>query len=164
MDKLAGQMVELLKDLLGVQERLLTLALARQEAMRAYDMGAMNGLLERERGELAAMESVEKRRTVLVEACRRVMGRGANPTTSEIAGMCKEPTRTQILVLSGKSRGVIAKLERANRINVKVSTAVVASISRVLKIVTGIAQHAGLYMSNGRKASVHGIHLLDAVA
>jgi len=59
---------------------------------------------------------------------------------------------------------VVEKTERMNRINAKVSGSVVQSLARVVKVITGMAQHAGLYMKNGRKASLSGVHMLDATA
>ena len=35
---------------------------------------------------------------------------------------------------------------------------------KVLKVMTGLAQHAGLYMRNGRKAAIRGIHMLEITA
>ena len=59
---------------------------------------------------------------------------------------------------------MVEKVERNQRINATVSEAVVKGLAKVLKIVTGLAQHAGLYMRNGRKADLRGIHLLEVTA
>jgi hypothetical protein len=66
--------------------------------------------------------------------------------------------------LAAQIRIVAEQVERNNRINATVSDALVKGLARVLKVVTGLAQHAGLYMRNGRKAALHRIHLLEVTA
>jgi hypothetical protein len=58
----------------------------------------------------------------------------------------------------------VEQVERNTRINATISETVVKGLAKVLKVVTGLAQHAGLYMRNGRKAALHGIHLLEVTA
>ena len=163
MDKLAPEILELLRDLLAAHQRLLSLAQARQEAMRAFDIGTLNRLQEREEQETRQLAVLEKRRREIMERCRTVLGRNVPLTMTQIAQRLGEPRATQVLTLAAQLKKAVEQLERVQRINAKASQAVVSSIAKVLKIVTGMAQHAGLYMRNGRKASLHGIHLLDAV-
>ena len=61
-------------------------------------------------------------------------------------------------------KALVEQVERNTRINATVSETVVKGLARILKVVTGLAQHAGLYMRNGRKAALHGIHLLEVTA
>jgi hypothetical protein len=165
MAKLVQELLNLLREMLGCQERLLRIAMLRQDAMRAYDVERLNGLLEEERGETQRSEEFTRRRVALVNQFRVAMGKGTpEPTVSEIAKRLDEPLKSQLLALAAHLRSITEKLERNTRINATVSEAVLKSISKVLKIVTGLAQHAGLYMRNGRKAAVRGIHLLEVTA
>jgi hypothetical protein len=59
---------------------------------------------------------------------------------------------------------VVEQLDRHTRINAKVSETVVKGLAKVLRVMTGMAQHAGLYMRNGRKAALRGIHMLEITA
>jgi len=161
MDNLAAQLVELLRELLAAQERQLALATRRQDAMRSYNLEGLNAVAQRERDEVVTLENLENRRKQLLSRIQATMGRNVKVTTSEIAKRCKEPVKSQLLVVAAELRQAVAKVEAATRSNAKVSSAVVASIAKVLKIVTGVAQHAGLYMRNGRKAVLRGIHALD---
>jgi hypothetical protein len=81
-----------------------------------------------------------------------------------VAKRVNEPVRSQLLATAAELKAVVEKVDRHTRINAKVSDAVVKGMARVLKVVTGMAQHAGLYMRNGRKAAVAGIHLLEVTA
>lgn len=164
MDKLIQDLLTLFRELLIIQERLLRIALARQEAMRSFDVDRLNALLEEERAQAKVAEDLTNRRISLVNQFRVALGRGVEPNVSEIAKRVAEPQKTLLLSLAAKVKAVTEKLERNTRINMTVSETVVKSISKVLKIVTGIAQHAGLYMRNGRKAAVSGIHLLEVTA
>jgi len=164
MDKLATELLDLLRDLLEVNERLVVIGLARQEAMSAFDIPAINRLMEREKTELLTLQRLDLNRKDLTARLHAALGRNVPTTTSQVAARVGEPLRTQLLAMAAKLRAAAEQLERLNRINSKVSQTVVNSIGRVLKVVTGIAQHAGLYMKNGRKAALRGIHLLDAVA
>lgn len=164
MDKLVQELLTLLREMLACQQRLLRIAGVRQDAMRAYDVERLTGLLEEERIETQRAEEYRKQREALVSKFRVALGNGVQPKVSEIAKRVEEPTKTQLLALAAELRTVTEKLERNTRINATVSEAIVKSISKVLKIVTGIAQHAGLYMRNGRKEAVRGIHLLEVTA
>lgn len=163
MDKLVQELIELLRQMLATQERLLAIANARLEAIKTFDAGALNGLLERERVEVARAQQLDMTRANLVSRFAALFGRGVPTTTSEIASRCREPEKTQLLVIAGQLRESVEKLQRVNRINSKVSQSVVTSLSKVVQIITGVAQQAGLYMRNGRKSAIKGIHMLDAV-
>ena len=162
VERLATELVTLLQDLLTANERALGLARARQEAMRVYDVAVLTGLIEREEIDGRAMETLEKRRRELLVRFRQVLG--FEPTTSQVAARVNEPLKSQLLGLAGQVRAVLEQIERINRVNAKVSEAVIKSLSKILKIVTGVAQHAGMYMRNGRKAAMAGIHLLELTA
>jgi hypothetical protein len=161
MDKLIGELIVLLRDLLGSQQRLLQIAKVRQSAMQAFDIERLNGLMEEERLETAQAEEFENRRRGLIQRFRQAMGVEAAPSVSDIAGRCGDPEKSQLLVLAGQLKGVLEQLDRHTRMNAKISESVVKGLAKVLKVMTGLAQHAGLYMRNGRKAAMKGIHLLE---
>ena len=162
MDKLVQELISLYQDLLASHERQLALAQGRLEAMRAYDVPLLTTLMEREEIESQNLEKLELRRKDVTVRLRRAMG--TEPTTTLIAARTAEPQKSQLLGLAGRLRQVLEQVERINRINAKVSQAVVKSLAKVLKIVTGVAQHVGLYNRSGRKAAVAGIHILELTA
>lgn len=169
MDKLALELINLLREMLESQRRLLAIAINRREAMQAYDMDRINALAEQEKTETQRGAQLEQKRNDLAirfrqETIRLGMGAAVPFSVSEITKRCQEPARSQLLVTAAELKSVVEQVERHTRINAKISEAVVKGISRVLKVVTGIAQHAGLYMRNGRKAAVSGIHLLEVTA
>lgn len=157
-------MIELLQRLLAAHERLLRVAQARFEAMQNYDLTQLNALLEKEQRETEGLLLLEAQRKTIIAQLRRVPGLPANPSISQLAALSPEPAKSQLLGLSGTLKSVVLELNRLNRINTKVSSGVSAGISKVLGVLTGAAPHAGVYLANGRKARVKGIHLLDAVA
>lgn len=157
-------LTELLQQFLATHQRLLSLARSRQEAMRTYDVARLNELLERERQEAQGLEKLERQRKGVLIQLRLQLGMAANPTVSQIAERCGEPARSQLLGLAGTLKATVEELGRINRINAKVSQGVAVGLARVLSVMTGLAQHAGMYMANGRKAVIRGIHLLDALA
>ena len=164
MDKLVAELLNLLSEMLAGQERLLKLALARREAMRTYDVERMEAIAIQERTEMQTMVVVNRKRQVLVAQFRTLLGRNVEPTVSEIAKRVAEPTKSRLLGLAGQLKQTVEQVERNTRINATVSDTVVKGLAKVLKVVTGLAQHAGLYLRNGRKAALHGIHLLEITA
>jgi hypothetical protein len=164
MDKLVTELLSLLREMLAGQQRLLTLAVARRDAMRAFDVARLEALTEQERAELQAQAAVDARRKALVVQIKAAVGKNVDPTVSEIAKRVGEPQRSQLLALAAQIKAAVEQVERNTRINATVSDAVVKGLAKVLKVVTGMAQHAGLYMRNGRKAALHGIHLLEVTA
>jgi hypothetical protein len=164
MDKLITELLKLLRELLAAQQGLVTLALARRDAMRTFDVERLNMLSAREHAEMQALGQLESRRKALVAQFRTFLGRNVEPTVSEIARRAQEPARSQLLAVAAQIKEAVEQLDRNTRINASVSEAVVKGLAKVLKVVTGLAQHAGLYMRNGRKAALHGIHLLEVTA
>lgn len=164
MANLNDNMVELLEAMLQAHERILALATARYEAMRAFDMPSLTSLMAREQQEVQALTNLEKRRKEVIAQFRAVLGPRVEITTSEIAKRADAASRERMLALAGQLKAVIEKIDKINRINSKVSGSVLQSLARVVRVITGMAQHAGLYMKNGRKASLRGVHMLDATA
>jgi len=164
MANLNENMVDLLRDMLRAQERVLALANARYEAMRAYDMPTLTSLMAREQQEVQLLGLLDHRRKALMTQFRAVLGTKTEVNVSAIAKRADPKTAEIMLGLAGQIKSVVEKTERMNRINSKVSGSVVQSLARVVKVITGMAQHAGLYMKNGRKASLSGVHMLDATA
>jgi len=164
MDKLISELLTLLRELLACQQRLVTLALARRDAMRAFDIERLNAIGAQEHAEMQTVAALETRRKTLIQQFKAVLGRNVDPTVSEIAKRASEPARTQLLGLAAQIKEAVEVVSRNTRINAAVSEGVVKGLAKVLKVVTGLAQHAGLYMRNGRKAALHGIHLLEITA
>jgi len=161
MDKLVIELLNLLREILAGQQRLVSLALMRREAMRSYDMERLNSAAMQEQIELQRLAKLELARKDLVGRFKQLLGRNFEPTVSEIAKRTGEPSRTQLLALAGQIKEAAEQVSRNTRINAAISEGVIKGLAKVLKIVTGLAQHAGLYMRNGRKAALHGIHLLE---
>jgi uncharacterized membrane protein YdfJ with MMPL/SSD domain len=161
MDKLILELITLLTEMLLTQQRLLQIATSRQEAMRSFDVERLNTLLEQERGETQRAEGYEQRRNKLVQQFQSLAGKETPASVTEIAKRAGEPMKSQLLGLAGQLKGVVEQLDRHTRINAKISETVVKALAKVLKVMTGLAQHAGLYMRNGRKAAMKGIHLLE---
>lgn len=164
MDKLVSELLNLLREILASQQRLLQIAVARQEAMRVYEIEKLNVLIEQEKIETQKAETFANRRRVLMNQFTNVLGRGVEIKVSEIAKRCGEPAKTELLVVAAEIKAVTEQLDRHTRMNAKISESVVKGLARVLKVMTGLAQHAGLYMRNGRKAAIRGIHMLEITA
>ena len=164
MDKLINELLSLLRDLLGGQQRLLSLALARREAMRTFDIARMEMLAAKEKLEMTGLAELERRRQQVTAQIRAILPRNVDVTVTEVSRRAAEPAKSQLLALAAQLKETVEQVERNMRINAAVSETVVRGLAKVLKIVTGLAQHAGLYMRNGRKAAMHGIHLLEVTA
>ena len=164
MDKLATELLNLLREMLLMQQQLLQIATARQEAMRLFDLKRLQSLTELEHAELQRAAKIETRRKALIFQLKAALGKGIEPTVTEIAKRTSEPTKSQLLALASQLKAIVEQVDRTSRINAKVSETVMKGLAKVLKVVTGLAQHAGLYMRNGRKAAMKGIHLLEITA
>jgi hypothetical protein len=164
MDKLANEILALLRDLLAGQQQLLQLGLARREAMRTFDVSRMEAIAGQEKAAIERLASLDRRRMQVMAQVRAALPRNVEPTISEIAKRSQEPLKSQLLTIAAQLKETVEQVERNTRINATISEAVVKGLAKVLKVVTGLAQHAGLYMRNGRKAAMHGIHLLEVTA
>ncbi len=160
MDKLALELVGLLRELLAAQRRLLQLALNKREAMRAFEIDRLENLNLQERTEIQVMSAIDLRRKGLVSRIKQILGKHVEATVSEVSRRVAEPLKSQLLALAAEIKTVVEQVERNN-----------ASIDTVVKRVGqgiegghGPAQHAGLYYSNGRKAALRGIHLPEITA
>ena len=76
--------------------------------------------------------------------------------------MKKDPKLAQAAINEGIALMTLQKLEEAKK---ALQTAIALDSGNPQAWYTlGLAQHAGLYMRNGRKAAMHGIHLLEVTA
>ena len=164
MDKLITDLLSLLRDLLAGQQRLLNVALARREAMRTFDIARLEAIAIQERAETANLAALDRRRQQVTAQIRGILPQHVDATVSEVARRAAEPAKSRLLALAAQLKEAVEQVERNTRINATVSEAVVKGLAKVLKVVTGLAQHAGLYMRNGRKAAMRGIHLLEVTA
>jgi hypothetical protein len=161
MDKLVLELINLLRGLLLTHQRLLQIALIRQEAMRVFDIERLNSLVEEERAETQNNQTYESLRKTLIGQFRQKLNVTGEPSVSDIARHCVEPAKTQLLALAAQLRDVVDQLARHTRINARISEGVVKGLAKVLTVMTGLAQHAGLYLRTGRKAAPRGVHLLE---
>jgi flagellar biosynthesis/type III secretory pathway chaperone len=164
MDKLVSELLSLLRDLLAGQQQLLQLGLSRRDAMRTFDVSRMENLAAQEKIALERLAFLDRRRQQITAQIRATLPRNVEPTVSEIARRVPEPQKSQLLALAAQLKETVEQVERNTRINATISETVIKGLAKVLKVVTGLAQHAGLYMRNGRKAAMHGIHLLEVTA
>lgn len=167
MDKLTQDLVNLLEEMLRSQRALLDVAVGRREAMRAYDIGRLQTLEAQEKAATDGADRLDKQRKLVLSEYRAQAAKENRPApkgVTEIAARLGEPDRTRVLVLAAELKKVVEMLDRETRMNAKVSETVVRGMAKVLKIVTGLAQHAGLYMRNGRKAALSRIHMLEVTA
>src|SRR5579875_1789989 len=74
MDKLAQELLTLLRDMHAGQRRLLQLATARQEAMRLFEIDKLNALMEQEKGEMEAAARLDLQRKNIVARLRPLLG------------------------------------------------------------------------------------------
>lgn len=160
MDKLVLELISLLQRLLVAQQKLLDLSTQRKNAMAAFDIEGLNAILANEERHLQLLATMEIERKALIEKFRPLMGR-FQPTVTEIARRCPPQQKEQLLGLAATVRDTVEKLDRLNRINHRITQAVLQNISKVAKIVTGLATHAGLYTPRGIKAPLRGVHTLD---
>src|SRR5271154_1947002 len=117
MDKLVTELLTLLREILASQQRLLQIAMARQEAMRVYELERLNVLQDQERVETQRGEALGLRRKMLMHQFQNLLGRQVEAKVSEIAKRCGEPAKTQLLVLAGEIRTVVEQLDQHTRIN-----------------------------------------------
>ena len=164
MDKMITELLTLLRDLLAGQQRLLKLALIRREAMRTFDIARLEMLASQEKSEMSNLAALDRLRLQVTAQIRTTLPRNVEATVSEVARRASEPAKSQLLALAAQLKETVEQVERNTRINATVSEAVVKGLAKVLKVVTGLTQHAGMYMRNGRKAAMHGIHLLEVTA
>ena len=160
MEKLAQEMLAMLRATKTAHERLLAMANLKLDAMRTCNVDELLSIAERERQELLTVEQLELSRRNLMARLSTAL-RPLPATTSSMASQVNEPLKSQLLVAAAELRTLVEQLARVNRVTSKISLAVVHSAAKVLKVITGIAQQAGLYGRTGRKAAVQGVHLLD---
>ena len=95
MDNVVKELLNLLSDLLACQERLLAMALARREAMRAFEVDRLEMLTEQQRLETQNLTTLDLRRKAIVSQFKPIL-RGVEPTVTEISKRIGEPQKTQL--------------------------------------------------------------------
>ena len=107
MDKLVTELMELLREMLGSQQRLLAIATGRREAMRAFDVERLNVLSEQEKTDTDRAGDLDRKRKDVTSRLKNELGRGVPPTVTEVAKRLEDPARTQLFMLAAEVKQVV---------------------------------------------------------
>jgi hypothetical protein len=160
MDKLVMELIALLQKLLLAHQQLIELAGQRQMAMKTFDIPKLEKLVLREDSLTESLVVLDAERRGLIARIKPLLGK-FEPTITHIAARCPQPQKDQLLALAAALRGAIEQFSKTQKTNQRITQAVVANFAKVLRVVTGLAQQAGLYTRRGQKAALRGIHTLD---
>src|SRR5579862_1435721 len=104
MDKLAAELLLLLRQILASQQQLLQLALLRRDAMRTFDIQRLEMLMQQEKAAAQNLTALDRRRQNLLPPIRALLGRQVEANVTEIARRCQEPLKSQLLTLAAQVR------------------------------------------------------------
>lgn len=155
MAELIKQLIDSLRDLLDIYERLTAIAKQRRHAMASLNIVAMDALLEREKAETERLaNSRHEHGRISAEIGQQL---NAQPcTVSAIAAACVEPEKTRLLGLAARIRECAGRWTNETATNQLVQSSISRTFEALLRIMAQAGRGAGIYRANGRPALPRG--------
>ncbi len=142
----------LLRELIDRHEKLLAQIGAHRDAIASADRDALQACIEGEHLLIQEIADLEAER-------RRVVGElsGAKVasvlTMPQAAAHVPEPTRTRVLDLANRLKGIIENLNRQQRVVRDATVSLLGHMEGVMRQVSARLSHAGTYSSRGQVES-----------
>jgi len=167
MAEIAEKLIDAMKMELNCQQSLAALLDNKLDAMRHYDLSRLEALTVNEQQLVQDTLAQENRCTDLARFATKELvpkKRGSLATASELAGVCREPQRSQLLSLAAMLKQMAEKVQRLNRINSIASGKILNHFDGVFRIFAQSGCDIGLYQRAGKKALLEQNRLVDAIA
>lgn len=160
------QLIQALKNLLGVHKQLIEAGTTKLSAMRKADYAMIESATARESflaDRLALAEhSLRCAAEELADAVWYERDIRVPLTLSDLAERLQEPHRSQVLSLSGKVRELAEQLQHTNTLSRQVGGVVLEQFAMIQRLMAEKSRDIGLYGSAGKPALLSAHSTLDA--
>ena len=156
------ELENLLRALIAEHRRLLGTMDSHQQAMRSFDVKAMEQIASAQEEARLRIATLETKRRMLVIQIARAAKVGGELKMNRLAEMFPAH-KTELLQLKNELQELVQAVSRRTQIAGKVAGAVLGHLNTVVRLICGAIEQAGLYTRHGVPQVSARIGMLEAV-
>lgn len=162
MSRHVPELESILQQMIDEHDRLLKHFQVQHEAMKAFDLKAMDVAVNLQEASRLRVATLETKRRTLVAQLARAHGLTENMTIADIAKLY--PQRGQALIkLRDTLKEAISQIATRTHIAGKLAGAVLGHLNTVVRLLAGAVDRAGLYTKHGVPQVSARIGVMEAV-
>jgi hypothetical protein len=162
MSRQVSELETLLQQLIDEHQKLLSHVEKHQQAMKTFDLKAMDDAARLQEAGRIRIANLETKRRNLIVAIARAHRMTQVPTLPDIAAMYP-PNAAKLLQLRGELKSTIAQVQTRTHVAGRLASAVVGHLNTVVRLLAGAVQQAGVYTKQGVPQVSSRIGVMEAV-
>ncbi len=162
MLRLNSELENLLRQLIAEHRKLLVHVERQQEAMKAFDMNAMDAAARQQEAARLRIATIENKRRALAQAIAAKLGLTGPITITQLAE--RDPQhRESLLQLAVELKDVIHRIAHRTHVAGRLAGAVVGHLNTVMRLLAGAVAQAGVYTKQGVPRVAKRIGAMEAI-
>lgn len=162
MSRQVSELETLLQQLVDEHQKLLAHVEKHQQAMKTFDLKAMDDAARLQEAARIRIANLETKRRNLIVAIARAHRMTHPPTLPDIAAMYP-PNAAKLLKLREELKAMIAQVQTRTHVAGRLASAVVGHLNTVVRLLAGAVQQAGVYTKQGVPQVSSRIGVMEAV-
>lgn len=156
------ELENLLRQLIAEHRKLLAHVEHQQEAMKAFDLSAMDAAARQQEAARLRIATIENKRRALAQAVGARLGLTGPITITRLAE--RDPQRgDSLLQLASELKEVIHQIAHRTHVAGRLAGAVVGHLNTVMRLLAGAVAQAGVYTKQGVPRVAKRIGAMEAI-
>ena len=162
MSRQVSELEVLLQQLVDEHQKLLVHVDNHQQAMKAFDLKAMDDVVRLQEAARIRIANLEAKRRNLIVTIARAHRMNQMPTLPDIATMYPA-NAPRLLALRDTLKATIAQVQTRTHVAGRLASAVVGHLNTVVRLLAGAVERAGVYTKDGTPQVSRRIGVMEAV-
>ena len=162
MSRQVSELEGLLQQLVDEHRKLLVHVENHQQAMKTFDLKAMDDVVRLQEAARIRIGTLEAKRRNLIATIARAHRMTQSPTLPDLATMYPA-NAAKLLQLRTELKAVVAQVQTRTHVAGRLASAVVGHLNTVVRLFAGAVQQAGLYTKQGIPQVSSRIGVMEAV-
>jgi hypothetical protein len=162
MSRQVSELEALLQQLVDEHQKLLVHVDRHQQAMKTFDLKAMDDVVRLQEAARIRIGTLEAKRRNLIVTIARAHRMNQMPTLPDIATMYPA-NAPKLLALRDTLKATIAQVQARTHVAGRIATAVAGHLNTVVRLLAGAVEKAGLYTKQGIPQVSSRIGVMEAV-
>jgi len=162
MSRPVSELEGLLQQLVDEHRKLLVHVENHQQAMKTFDLKAMDDVVRLQEAARIRIGNLEAKRRNLIVTIAKAHRMTQVPTLPDIAKMYPA-NAAKLLELRGELKSTIAQVQTRTHVAGRLASAVVGHLNTVVRLLAGAVQQAGVYTKQGIPQVSSRIGVMEAV-
>jgi FlgN protein len=162
MSRLLGDLESILRSLADEHRRLLAHVEAQQEAMKSFDLKALDDSRNQQEASRLRVTGLEAKRRLVVGQIARGLKLEGSVTITRLADL-HPARRDALLKVRDEIRTLAAAIETRMHVAGRLTAAVLGHLNTVVRLLAGAVEKAGLYTKHGVPSVSSRIGVMEAI-